>query len=57
MKENIRIATERDQMAVQEAVHGWWKEDKKRAIHRLDWWKQARFGCFIHWGVYALGKV
>lgn len=21
---------------------------------RLDWWKEARFGLFIHWGLYAL---
>ncbi|MCC6699804.1 MAG: alpha-L-fucosidase [Candidatus Hydrogenedentes bacterium] len=21
---------------------------------RLDWWRQARFGMFIHWGVYAI---
>jgi len=21
---------------------------------RLDWWREARFGMFIHWGVYAL---
>ena len=23
-------------------------------IDRLQWWKQARFGMFIHWGLYAL---
>lgn len=22
--------------------------------HRLDWWRQARFGMFIHWGLYAI---
>jgi len=22
--------------------------------HRLDWWKEARFGLFIHWGLYAI---
>ncbi|MHC4124543.1 MAG: alpha-L-fucosidase, partial [Planctomycetota bacterium] len=21
--------------------------------HRLEWWRQARFGMFIHWGLYA----
>lgn len=21
--------------------------------HRMDWWKEARFGLFIHWGLYA----
>ena len=54
MNENIRLATQRDARAVEEAVNGWWKEDKKKAVHRLDWWKEARFGCFVHWGVYAV---
>lgn len=54
MNENIRLATQRDARAVEEAVNGWWKEDKKKAVHRLDWWNQARFGCFVHWGVYAV---
>jgi alpha-L-fucosidase len=22
--------------------------------HRLDWWREARFGMFIHWGLYAI---
>jgi len=21
---------------------------------RMEWWREARFGMFIHWGVYAL---
>ena len=21
---------------------------------RLDWWREARFGLFIHWGLYAV---
>jgi alpha-L-fucosidase len=21
---------------------------------RLDWWREARFGLFIHWGLYAI---
>jgi alpha-L-fucosidase len=24
------------------------------APHRLQWWDEARFGMFIHWGVYAV---
>ncbi len=24
------------------------------ADHRLDWWREARFGLFIHWGLYAI---
>lgn len=22
--------------------------------HRMDWWREARFGLFIHWGLYAV---
>src|SRR5689334_22862449 len=22
--------------------------------HRMDWWREARFGMFIHWGLYAI---
>lgn len=25
-----------------------------RATSRLDWWREARFGMFIHWGLYAV---
>lgn len=25
-----------------------------RGDRRLDWWREARFGAFIHWGLYAL---
>ncbi len=26
----------------------------KDSATRLDWWRQARFGMFIHWGLYAI---
>ena len=26
----------------------------KAADHRLDWWRDARFGMFIHWGIYSV---
>ncbi len=25
-----------------------------RSDPRLDWWREARFGMFIHWGLYAI---
>ncbi len=25
-----------------------------RADSRLDWWRRARFGAFVHWGLYAM---
>lgn len=27
---------------------------KKIVTDKMDWWKKARFGMFIHWGVYAV---
>ena len=44
----------RDEEAVREAESGWWAQDMARRDRRLAWWREARFGCFVHWGVYAL---
>jgi alpha-L-fucosidase len=29
-------------------------ETKKQKDERMQWWRQARFGMFIHWGLYAI---
>jgi len=29
-------------------------ETKEERDARMDWWREARFGMFIHWGVYAV---
>jgi len=39
---------------VEEARQGWWKEAAKTKDERLDWWRKARFGCFIHWNATSL---
>jgi hypothetical protein len=31
----------------------WWRESQKTRDERLAWWREARFGMFIHWGVYS----
>ena len=31
----------------------WWRESMKTRDERLAWWREARFGMFIHWGVYS----
>ncbi|HXT11487.1 MAG TPA: alpha-L-fucosidase [Candidatus Angelobacter sp.] len=31
----------------------WWRESMKTKDQRLAWWREARFGMFIHWGVYS----
>src|SRR5438270_12279727 len=43
----------RDVAAANEALKGWWTEAAKTRDQRLQWWRDARFGCFIHWGVYS----
>ena len=29
-------------------------ETKQQRDTRMEWWRQARFGMFIHWGVYSV---
>jgi len=43
----------RDEKAVEEALHGWWPASMKTHEQRIAWWRDARFGCFIHWGAYS----
>src|SRR5262245_8518804 len=44
---------ERDRRAVEDALAGWWPASMKNRRQRVAWWREARFGCFIHWGVYS----
>ena len=31
-----------------------WKETPAKRDARMEWWRDARFGMFIHWGLYAI---
>jgi alpha-L-fucosidase len=31
----------------------WWRDSMKTRDERLGWWREARFGMFVHWGVYS----
>src|SRR6185369_2861734 len=53
-KEMFNRGKARDQAAVDEALNGWWTASMKTHDARIAWWQQARFGMFIHWGVYSL---
>jgi alpha-L-fucosidase len=53
-KEMFNRAQQRDQKAIDEARNGWWTNSMKTHDARLQWWRDARFGMFIHWGVYSL---
>ncbi len=33
---------------------GKWQENEQLKKERLAWWTEARFGMFIHWGLYAI---
>ncbi len=50
----FNIARQRDQQAIDEAVNGWWTKSKQTVDQRIAWWREARFGMFVHWGVYSL---
>lgn len=30
-----------------------WSETKEQKTKRMEWWRNDRFGMFIHWGIYA----
>ncbi|THU34068.1 alpha-L-fucosidase [Niastella caeni] len=53
-KEMFNRGRQRDQQAIDEAINGWWTVSMKNHDERIQWWQQARFGMFIHWGVYSL---
>jgi alpha-L-fucosidase len=53
-KEVATKAKARDQQAIDEAVNGWWKQSMKNHDERIAWWRDAKFGMFVHWGVYSL---
>jgi alpha-L-fucosidase len=31
----------------------WWRDSMKTHDERMSWWREARFGMFVHWGVYS----
>ena len=52
--EMFNRAKQREQKVIDEAVNGWWAASMKTADQRIAWWREARFGMFVHWGVYSL---
>ena len=52
-KEMFNHAKQRDQKAIDEALSQWWTESMKSRDVRIQWWKEAKFGMFIHWGIYS----
>src|SRR6187401_431960 len=53
-KEMIKKGKERDQKAIDDAKQGWWTASMRNHDQRVQWWGEAKFGMFIHWGIYSL---
>ena len=53
-RELFQQGRQRDSLAVDEAVRTWWTASMRNHAERIAWWQEARFGMFIHWGVYSL---
>jgi alpha-L-fucosidase len=44
----------RDKQQIDKALNGWWKQSMTTHEQRIQWWRDAKFGMFIHWGIYSL---
>ena len=49
-----KLDLHQDSVAVNEALTGWWAKSEKTLDNRMVWYNEAKFGCFIHWGVYSM---
>lgn len=47
------LSMPQDKEAYSDAIKGWYPTDKKEHPKRVDWFADAHFGGFIHWGVYS----
>lgn len=52
-KEMFNQAKLRDEQAINTAKNGWWADSMKGHEQRMQWWREAKFGMFVHWGLYS----
>jgi alpha-L-fucosidase len=52
--ETGKPSLKQDSSALGEAMAGWWKKSAETVDERMAWYNEAKFGCFIHWGVYSV---
>ena len=52
-KDMLNKGKERDQKAIDEAINSWWSTSMKNHDQRIQWWRESKFGMFIHWGIYS----
>ncbi|MBD5267237.1 MAG: alpha-L-fucosidase [Bacteroides sp.] len=50
--ENLQLPQDRAEL--EKALNGWWSDARKNYDERMSWYNDAKFGCFIHWGVYSV---
>ena len=48
-----KLDLHQDSVAVNDALTGWWSNAQKNYSQRMQWYNEAKFGCFIHWGTYS----
>ena len=46
----------RDAEALADGLHGdgWLQKSLSENADRVPWWLDVKFGCFVHWGIYAI---
>ena len=49
-----KLQLPQDKEAVSEAYATWWTKSQENLDQRMAWYADAKFGCFIHWGVYSV---
>lgn len=49
-----KLQLPQDKEAVAEAYATWWTKSQENLGQRMEWYADAKFGCFIHWGVYSV---
>ncbi len=53
-KEMFNQAKLRDERAIEAAKNDWWTASMKGHEQRMKWWRDAKFGMFVHWGLYSI---
>lgn len=53
-RSDVPSSADLDNAAISDAETGWWTNALKTRDQRLARWREARFGCFIHWGAYSV---
>jgi alpha-L-fucosidase len=48
-----KLDLKQDSVALDKALEGWWTASQTTLDKRMEWYNEAKFGCFVHWGPYA----